>query len=62
MDFPADIVGDHPRGSADQSSSPQLLSAPDPKALRRALFKIDAFLLPAVTMIYFLNFLDRLVH
>jgi len=37
---------------------------PDPSdspALRRALLKLDAFLLPIATLIYFLNFLDRYV-
>ena len=31
----------------------------DDVAFRRATRKLDFFLLPAVTMIYFLNFLDR---
>lgn len=35
------------------------LEQPDPKALRRALRKLDMFFLPAVTLIYFLSFLDR---
>ena len=37
---------------------------PDPTetpALRRALLKLDMFLLPVCTFIYFLNFLDRYV-
>lgn len=31
----------------------------DQAVFRRALLKLDLFLLPAVTFIYFLNFLDR---
>jgi hypothetical protein len=31
----------------------------DKAVFRRALMKLDLFLLPAVTFIYFLNFLDR---
>jgi hypothetical protein len=33
----------------------------DSPALRRALLKLDVFLLPVCTFIYFLNFLDRYV-
>lgn len=31
----------------------------DQRALRGALLKLDCFLLPIATLIYFLNFLDR---
>jgi len=31
----------------------------DKRALRAALLKLDCFLLPVATLIYFLNFLDR---
>lgn len=44
------------------SSPPQSMSGPEPKALRRSLRKLDAFLLVPVTVIYFLNFLDRYVY
>ncbi|RSH90376.1 hypothetical protein EHS25_000981 [Saitozyma podzolica] len=57
MDFPANVHGDHPEMST--SSPPQSMSGPEPKALRRSLRKLDAFLLVPVTVIYFLNFLDR---
>ncbi|KAL1411874.1 hypothetical protein Q8F55_002853 [Vanrija albida] len=32
---------------------------PDPRVLRRALLKLDVIFLPAITIVYFLNFLDR---
>jgi hypothetical protein len=51
--------GDHPEMS---TSSPHSMSGPEPKALRRSLRKLDAFLLVPVTVIYFLNFLDRYVY
>lgn len=35
------------------------LTEPDPKVLRKALFKLDMIFLPSVTLIYFLSFLDR---
>jgi hypothetical protein len=60
MDFPANVPGDHPEMST--SSPPQSMSGPEPKALRRSLRKLDAFLLVPVTVIYFLNFLDRYVY
>lgn len=31
---------------------------PDPRALKRALFKLDCIFLPALTLVWFLNFLD----
>jgi len=31
---------------------------PDPKALRRALLKLDCIFLPVLTLVYWLNFLD----
>lgn len=31
---------------------------PDPKQLKKALFKLDCIFLPALTLIWFLNFLD----
>lgn len=31
---------------------------PNTKELNKALFKLDCFFLPAVTMVYFLSFLD----
>lgn len=36
----------------------QLKPLPDPKALKGALFKLDCIFLPALTLLYFLNFLD----
>lgn len=36
----------------------QLKPLPDPKALKKALFKLDCVFLPALTLIWFLNFLD----
>ncbi|KLT43441.1 MFS general substrate transporter [Cutaneotrichosporon oleaginosum] len=35
------------------------LPEPDKEAFRRAMFKLDCLFLPAVTLIYFLSFLDR---
>lgn len=34
------------------------LPEPDKEAFRRAMFKLDCCFLPAVTLIYFLSFLD----
>lgn len=45
-------------GSA-QNHQHDLASGLDGKAYKRALRKLDLFLLPTVTFIYFLNFLDR---
>lgn len=42
------------QGHIDVNEVPE----PDPKALRRALLKLDLLFLPAVTMVYFLSFLD----
>jgi hypothetical protein len=48
----------------DESVVPEITghqpdSVIDKRALRAALLKLDCFLLPVATLIYFLNFLDR---
>ena len=40
------------------SNGEGLVTGTDVKAYKRALRKLDLFLLPTVTFIYFLNFLD----
>lgn len=42
----------------DSSSETRVAAPNDEPAFRRALFKLDFIFLPAVTFIYFLNFLD----
>lgn len=41
---------------------PSVLPGFDEKALKKALLKLDCYLLPVATVIYFLNFLDRSVE
>ena len=48
----------------DDYVSPEINGRPedvsiDKRALRAALLRLDCFLLPVATFIYFLNFLDR---
>jgi hypothetical protein len=53
---------DHKSGSEDGVIAPAMTVGTkniDGAVFRRALLKLDLFLLPAVTFIYFLNFLDR---
>lgn len=35
---------------------------PDPRALKRAMLKLDCVFLPALTLVWFLNFLDVSSH
>lgn len=47
--------------SSDQQidyTNPDALPEPDPHALKWAIMKLDFIFLPAVTMVYFLSFLD----
>jgi hypothetical protein len=57
--YPTDKKSPHEDGLASPAEGG--LSTPhiDKVVFRRALMKLDLFLLPAVTFIYFLNFLDR---
>ena len=56
-DLKADIDGQ--RLDTAQRHEDGLVTNLDSKAYKRALRKLDLFLLPTVTFIYFLNFLDR---
>ena len=53
-----------PVKKVDDAVSPEITGRPeevsiDKRALRAALLRLDCFLLPVATFIYFLNFLDR---
>ncbi len=62
MDGPTDLPKDHKGVNDDGTVSPGGFGNDiDKVVFRRALLKLDMFLLPAVTFIYFLNFLDRSV-
>jgi len=58
------MTSGQPVKKVDDYVGPEITGRPedapiDKRALRAALLRLDCFLLPVATFIYFLNFLDR---
>jgi hypothetical protein len=59
QNYSADVVHAERSDSSKGAGVREELPEPDKEAFRKAMFKLDCCFLPAVTMIYFLSFLDR---